>query len=294
MKNKINNIATAENPNEKVIRVDAIVTPPPKRIVSISGGKDSTALGIWAKENLGDFTPVFCDTHWEHDITYAYLDYLNRELFEGELIIISSDKYESFADMCVKKKRAPSSQARFCTEELKLKPMKKFIEQYLPNVEIYVGVRADESFSRSQLPERAFADYYKCDLVRPLIKWSAEDCFNLMKKHNIEPNPLYRMGMKRVGCMPCIMVSKKELKNIIQQFPDVIEKIKEIEAKVGRTFFPPNYIPDRFCSRRDEKTGVMVPTVEDVVKYVSDDPNQIKMFDEPEGETCMSYYSICE
>ena len=63
-------------------------------------------------------------------------------------------------------------------------------------------------------------------MVRPLIKWTAKDCFDIMKKYNIEPNPLYKMGMKRVGCMPCIMVSKPEIKNIFKQFPEIIEKIK--------------------------------------------------------------------
>lgn len=292
MKENININPQASTDN--LCPVDLQVTLPPKRIISVSGGKDSTALALWAKENLKDFTPVFCDTHWEHEITYAYLGYLNDKLFEGKLEIVSSNKYKSFQEMCIKKKRVPSTMARFCTEELKLKPMKKFIEQFLPNVEIYVGVRADESFSRSKLPERAFADYYGCDMIRPLIKWSAEDCFDIMKKHNIEPNPLYKMGMKRVGCMPCIMVSKPELKNILNQFPEVVAKIAAIEKQLGRTFFPPKFIPDRYCSKRDEKTGVPICFIEDVVKYVRDDPDQIKMFDEPEGESCMSYYSICE
>jgi hypothetical protein len=130
-----------------------------------------------------------------------------------------------------------------------------------------------------------------------------------MKKYNIEPNPLYKMGMKRVGCMPCIMAGHSEIKNIIKQFPDVIIKIKELENKLGRTFFPPKYIPDRYCSCSQEvevsifdDNGKRVgrkkelryfPTVDDVVKYVQDDPNQLTMLDQ-EGEHCMSYYSICE
>jgi len=264
-----------------------------KNIISFSGGKDSTALILWAKENLKNFITVFCDTMWEHAITYAYIDFINKTLLDNKLVVVSSDKYGSFEDMCVKKKRVPSTKARFCTEELKLKPMKKYIGQFLPAVEIYVGIRADESFARRNLPERAFADYYECDMVRPLMKWTAQDCFDIMKKYNIEPNPLYKMGMKRVGCMPCIMSGLGEMRQIIKQFPEVIENIREIERKVGRSFFPPNYIPDRFCSGRD-KNNIPYPVIEDIVKYLSDDPDQIKMFPEEEGKTCMSYYSICE
>ena len=265
-------------------------------IISFSGGKDSTALILWAKENLEEFTTVFCDTGWEHDITYSYIDYINKKLLDGKLVVISSDKFGGFEEMVKYKKRVPSAKARFCTEELKLKPMKGYIEQFEEKV-IYVGIRADESLSRSQMPERAYADYYGCDMVRPLIKWSAEDCFNIMKKYKVEPNPLYKLGMKRVGCMPCIMVTLPEVKNIFFQFPDVIEKIKKIETDLGRTFFPPEYIPERFCSRVEKKkdgTEIRVPTVDDVLKYVRDDPDQINMFPEEPGESCMSYYSICE
>jgi hypothetical protein len=90
------------------------------------------------------------------------------------------------------------------------------------------------------------------------------------------------MGFSRVGCMPCIMVNHREMRNIIKNFPEVIENIRRIEIKTGRTFFPPNYIPSRFCTRRDEKTGVMCPTVDDVVNYLSCNKNQLPLFKEPE------------
>jgi len=260
------------------------------KIISFSGGKDSTALILWAKENLKEFQTVFCDTGWEHDITYAYINYINDTLLDGKLITLSS---EGFANLSIRKKRVASTMARFCTEALKLKPMKKYIEQFLPDCEMYVGVRADESFSRRDLPERAFADYYDCDMVRPIIKWSAEDCFAIMRKYGVEPNPLYKMGMKRVGCMPCIMTGLGEMRVIIKQFPEVIMKIKKLETQIGRSFFPPNYIPERFCSGLDIKSGRKFPWAEDVVKYLLSDPDQIKMFDE-EPQSCFSYYSICE
>ncbi len=262
-----------------------------KNIISFSGGKDSTALILWAKENLNDYEVVFCDTGWEHPMTYEYIAYINKVLLSEKLIIIKSNKYNSFLDLSIKKKRFPSIMARFCTEELKIKPIKNYIQKYLPNVNIYVGVRADESRSRAFLSERAYADVYKCDMVRPLLKYSAQDCFDLLKKHGIKPNPLYKFGMKRVGCMPCIMVSKGELKNIIRKFPNVIENLKSAENEVKRTFFPPKYIPDRFCSKIVSPSK-KIPTCEDVIRYVSEDENQLRLIED--SETCMSYYAICE
>lgn len=44
-------------------------------IVSVSGGKDSTALYLWAIERFGrhGFKAVFADTCHEHPVTYNYL-----------------------------------------------------------------------------------------------------------------------------------------------------------------------------------------------------------------------------
>ena len=263
-----------------------------KNIISFSGGKDSTALIIWAKENLidEDSEVVFCDTGWEHDLTYEYINYINDVLLNGNLIKIKSKKYEGFKDLSIKKGRCPSVMARFCTEELKLKPMKDYIKKYQSNVKMYVGIRADESISRKYLLEQSYSDFYDCDIVRPLLKWSAEDCINIILRKGIKVNPLYKKGMKRVGCMPCIMISKPELKNIVKFFPDIKDKIKNLENEVGKTFFPLKYIPDRFCSKID-KNGVIYPECNDIFDYIQSNENQLNIFDEPE---CLSYYGICE
>lgn len=264
-------------------------------IISFSGGKDSTALILWAKENLQDFEVVFCDTKWEHELTYKYINYINYTLLGNTLIIITSEKYDGFIDLTIKKKRVASTMARFCTEELKLKPMQKYIQDK-ENVNLYLGIRRDESHARSKLSSSVYDnDYYKCWIHRPLIDWTAQDCFDIMKKHNVEPNPLYKLGMKRVGCMPCIMTSHKEMKNIFEQFPDVETKLNKLE-QYGHGFFPPDYIPKRYCSKTAiNKKGetVKYPGIEDVKKYLLKNENQLKLT-EFDGDSCMSYYSICE
>lgn len=45
-----------------------------KVIVSFSGGKDSLAALLWTREHItNNFTTVFCDTGWEHPLTYEYI-----------------------------------------------------------------------------------------------------------------------------------------------------------------------------------------------------------------------------
>ena len=266
-----------------------------KPVISFSGGKDSTALILWAKENLEDFQVVFCDTSWEHELTYKYIDYVNKRLCDGQLVTICSSKYDGFEDLSIKRKRVPSTKARFCTQELKLFPMYDYIHSLQEVPEMYVGIRAEESPSRAKMAVREFdMDYYGTWINRPLKHWTAEQVFDIHKKHNIEPNPLYKMGMKRVGCMPCIMANLTDLREIIKRFPDIIEKVKDLETKVGRTFFPPVKIPERYRTDIDGKSGERIAFIGDIVRYLTEIRESVEQEELFEPQSCMSFYNICE
>ncbi|MCG2572264.1 phosphoadenosine phosphosulfate reductase family protein [Acinetobacter sp. ME22] len=142
----------------------------------------------------------------------------------------------SFLDLCIWKGRFPSTKARFCSTELKrevilYKLQFPLIDQGFKIIS-WQGVRADESLDRSKLP---MSDHIGDGVTnyRPILKWSAADCFDMHKKHNIDPNPLYKMGMGRVGCMPCIHCNKAELRQIADRFPKEIDRIESWERMVG-------------------------------------------------------------
>jgi 3'-phosphoadenosine 5'-phosphosulfate sulfotransferase (PAPS reductase)/FAD synthetase len=59
---------------------------------SLSGGKDSTALGLWLRAQGVQFTPVFMDTGWEHPVTYEYIESVLVPLF-GEFVVLRNEKY---------------------------------------------------------------------------------------------------------------------------------------------------------------------------------------------------------
>ena len=61
-------------------------------IASVSGGKDSTAVMLYLREKGISFTPVFCDTGWEHPITYDYLSYLEKAL-DINIVRVRNEKY---------------------------------------------------------------------------------------------------------------------------------------------------------------------------------------------------------
>ncbi len=140
-----------------------------------------------------------------------------------------------FLDLCMWKGRFPSRMGQFCTEELKRNMAVSYQLDLVDagyRVVSWQGVRRDESAKRStaRKSERIAPHLHA---FRPLVDWTALDVFDYCAKRGIQPNPLYLQGCTRVGCMPCINVSKDELRTIAQRWPDEIERIAEWERLVG-------------------------------------------------------------
>lgn len=152
-----------------------------------------------------------------------------------------------YLDLCLWKGRFPSRKAQFCTEELKRNPAVEFqlalVDQGYTVIS-WQGVRRDESLARrdAKLIERIGP---RMRAYRPLVDWTAKQVFAYAEARGIQHNPLYRQGMGRVGCMPCINARKEEVREIAARFPEHPARIAEWEALVGAaskhqasTFFP--------------------------------------------------------
>jgi 3'-phosphoadenosine 5'-phosphosulfate sulfotransferase (PAPS reductase)/FAD synthetase len=261
-----------------------------EKILAYSGGKDSTATALHLKEKGIKFTPVFCDTGWEHPLTLDYLDYANNTFLGGDLVTIRSEKFKGMRDLVTVKKRVPSAKARFCTEALKVKPMIEWLAANEVDI-VYQGIRSRESKARAAMHQTEWSDAYDATIIRPILDWDAEQVFAIHKKYAVKPNPLYTYGASRVGCFPCVMVNHGELKRMSVYFPEVWARIHRLEKITGCSFFPPNYIPPRFHTGFDSRSEKTYPTAEDVKKYVIDPGNAI---DDSEPPKCMSVYNLCE
>lgn len=305
---------------------------PIKHVVSVSGGKDSTAcillaLALYPRHML---IFIFADTGHEHPLTYEYLDYLEAELgitierlradftpqlagkrkfvlekwpemgVSPEIVAAAAEVLQPtgipFLDLCTWKGRFPSRRAQFCTEELKTNLL---VERQLDFAEAgfwvwsWQGVRADESRNRRYLPEWEDLGGH-IGIYRPILRWPAVACFEAMAYRGIAPNPLYKQGMNRVGCMPCINTSKDELAEIARRWPWVIDKLEKWERLVmlaskcrGASFFPaPN----------DGRGALRGDNIREYVEWAktSFGGRQYDLLKAGEALACSSSYGLCE
>lgn len=130
-----------------------------KQICTLSGGKDSQAVAIFLKNENIDCDYVFCDTGWEDVVTYEFIKQFMDKM-KKLLITIKNEKYDNgMIDMVKYKKRFPSTKARFCTDELKVKPMIDYILSQECDVLIYQGIRHEESTNRAGMEKHD--EYFK-------------------------------------------------------------------------------------------------------------------------------------
>jgi 3'-phosphoadenosine 5'-phosphosulfate sulfotransferase (PAPS reductase)/FAD synthetase len=150
-----------------------------------------------------------------------------------------------YLDMCLWKGRFPSRKAQFCTELLKSIPLNAYMSaapyfyddegREIPN-ESWRGVRRDESEARKgaledDLDATQTGRIFR--IIQPIVTWTALEVFAFAASRGVEMNPLYRKGMKRVGCMPCINCTKDELLAIALQWPEEVERVAEWEGLVS-------------------------------------------------------------
>lgn len=205
-------------------------------IASISGGKDSTAMMLSLAERGMPFRAVFMDTGWEHPKTYEYLENviepLVKKLAGESLIRLKAQR--TMVELIRFKRMFPSRLRRYCTEELKVFPLRDYVASLDEDVINAVGIRWQESKARSTLPEREWSDVIDCEVWRPILSWSVADVVAIHARHGVLPNPLYLEGASRVGCWPCIFARKSEVRQVAETDPARIDLIEMLEAELTR------------------------------------------------------------
>jgi 3'-phosphoadenosine 5'-phosphosulfate sulfotransferase (PAPS reductase)/FAD synthetase len=238
-----------------------------KHIVGFSGGVDSQACARWVLNRHPAADVILTNSNagqWEDPLTMEFVETYSTTVHP---IVHCNAKYKdiwetpgfaetrgfdgeadlTFEAMCQIKGRPPSRKAQFCTKILKLVPQRRWLREAFGPGGVYegqefvryTGVRREESNTRKDTPIQRYDDWFDCELVAPIVDWTKPMCFDYVKAHGEPINPLYTLGFNRVGCAPCINSSKADILNWHARRPEMIEKVRGLEERTGRTFFYP-------------------------------------------------------
>ncbi len=202
-----------------------------RHILSLSGGKDSTALAIHMRDKVHDMEYVFCDTGEELKETYEYLDQV--EAFLGKKIIRLNDRAGFEHWLTVFGGYLPGPRMRWCTKTLKLKPFEKYIGD--DPVVSYVGIRADEDRKGyiSGKPTIKTVFPFKDDGI------DYDGVMKILKDSGIGLPPYMNWGRTHSGCYFCFFQRKIEWVRLLEKYPNDFNKAQKFEKlsdELGKSF----------------------------------------------------------
>lgn len=282
-----------------------------KHILGFSGGIDSQACARWLLNRYPADDVILLNSDAggnEHPITTAFVDWYSATVHPVVCLkaIIADlggrgtrpgrtkerraefDESElmTFDTLAYIKDCFPSRRKQFCTEHLKLAPQHRWMKQNLAGVEWtrYSGVRRQESQNRRKRQPIERDEYFDCPLHHPIVDWTKQMCFDYAKQHGEDHNELYKLGFDRVGCAPCVNAGKDDILAWLHRSPEMIDKVRRWEQRVGKTFFMP-CVP-----------GLEINWIDDVVKWAKTvhGGKQMGLHVLYERPACESDYGLCE
>ena len=184
-------------------------------IVSLSGGKDSTAmLLMMIEKNIKVDHIVFFDTGWEFPGMSEHMDklekYIGREIVRLKPRIDFTELFDKYG--------FPSLKGRWCMAE-KRNEINKFCNHRKPNTQ-WIGFSYDES---KRIKKTIGYNY-------PLVDWKVteEDALKYCYEKGFDWGGLYEK-YNRVSCWNCPLQSLKDLKALWLYFPEYWKRLLEMQ-----------------------------------------------------------------
>lgn len=199
-----------------------------RHILGISGGRDSAALAVHMRQTRPDvdLEYFFTDTGKELEEVYSFLDKL--EGFLGKPIIrLNPDR--DF-DFWLKEYNhfLPSPKTRWCTRQLKLRPLEQWLRSDLEagvTIHSYVAIRADE-------PSR---EGYQATHGNMRVHFPLRDdginragVIEMLESAGLG-EPEYYRWRTRSGCTFCFFQQKIEWVRLLREHPKAFDDARSYE-----------------------------------------------------------------
>lgn len=195
-----------------------------RHVLGISGGKDSAALAIYMRDRVPQMEYFFCDTGAELPETYEYLQALEAVLGKPIARLNGGRDFDHWLQ--VYQGALPSPQMRWCTKNLKIKPLEAWLGD--DQAVSYVGIRADEQrdgYVSTKSTITAVFPFKEDGITKADVLQILDDAGVGL--------PSYYEWRTRSGCYFCFFQRKAEWVGLAERHPDLFEKAVAYEEKQG-------------------------------------------------------------
>lgn len=195
-----------------------------RHVLGISGGKDSSALALYMRSRVPQMEYFFCDTGAELPETYDYLNRLEASLGSPIVRLNATRTFDHWLQ--VYQGTLPSATMRWCTKNLKIKPLEEWIGD--SPATSYVAIRADENrlgYVSTKTNINAVFPFREDGIDR--------DGVNQILDEAGVGLPSYYEWRTRSGCYFCFFQRKHEWLGLADRHPDLFEQAVAYEDKVS-------------------------------------------------------------
>ncbi len=243
-------------------------TPPRPEywVLSLSGGKDSTALGLeWLKRHKADPITypldevVYCDTWMEFPAMMEHINRLEKIFTDAGIKFTRLKSEKSFEwwmfewegnkrdGSNLKGKSWPTARIRWCTGEVKQKVIARYFKKLQSRYTVIqlIGLAADET-NRLQRANNQDPNH-----KHPLAEWgwTEADCLQYCYEQGFDWGGLYEI-FHRVSCWCCPLQRIEDLRKLRKYYPDLWAKLREMQKRTWNTFkdrWPMEHLEIRFA-----------------------------------------------
>ncbi len=212
-----------------------------KSFVLFSGGVDSLCvlsyLNKISDEVNCNLTAIFIDTTVGLPENIKYVKKVCRYLRIKLKIVKPKIDYFTLAE----KWGIPSFRSRWCCRELKIKPIKEYLDKIKEPKVVFDGIRATESYVRKKYIPIWYHPGFKCISASPIFYWSDNRVSTYIHSNGLPKSPLHFIGSS-TECWCGAYKRKSDFEKLYQLNQDMFHKLIKLEEsnKNGYTFIYKN------------------------------------------------------
>jgi len=200
------------------------------KLVSCSGGKDSTAPLAYVSERLDGVKALFVDTGCGVPGVREYLSEVCQLRGVQRVVVRPDPDFFKLAG----KWGFPTPRRRWCCYYLKLKPIRDYVAELSGRTVMFLGLRMGESQRRRTVGSVYWDKTIRCIIMNPIRYWTGERVIAYLRSRGIPRNPVSRVFGNSMECACGAYATKKQMRLLRAHAPDLFRRLCELEGKMRK------------------------------------------------------------